>query len=69
MGDLNELLYAVDKNSFNVNVSRMNTFHLLIKNCGLFDLGFSGPAYTWTNKKFSSKPVYERLDRCLVNSE
>jgi hypothetical protein len=34
-----------------------------------FDLGFSGPAYTWTNKRFSSKPIYERLDRCLVNSE
>lgn len=34
-----------------------------------FDLGYSGPAYTWTNKRFSSKPIFERLDRCLVNAE
>jgi hypothetical protein len=41
----------------------------LVKNCGFFDLGFSGPAYTWTNKHFSSKPTFERLDRCLGNAE
>jgi hypothetical protein len=35
----------------------------------LFDLGFSGPAYTWTNKRFSSTPIFERLDRCLANAE
>jgi len=33
------------------------------------DLGYSGPAYTWTNKRFSSVPTYERLDRCLGNAE
>jgi hypothetical protein len=41
----------------------------MIKNCGLFDLGCKGPAYTWTNKRFSSNPTYERLDRCLGNAE
>lgn len=35
----------------------------------LFDLDYSGPAYTWTNKRFSSSPVFERLDRCLANAE
>ncbi|XP_071678491.1 uncharacterized protein [Lolium perenne] len=69
MGDMNELLYDMDKNSININRSRMNAFRLMIKNCGLFDLGFSGPAYTWTNKRFTTKPVFERLDRCLVNAE
>ena len=39
------------------------------KNCGFFDLGFSGPAYTWTNKRFFSNPIYERLDRCLANAD
>jgi hypothetical protein len=37
--------------------------------CGLFDLGFSGPAYTWINMRFSSTPIFERLDRCLANAE
>ena len=53
----------------NINRSRMYGFRALVKQCGLFDLGFSGPAYTWTNKRFASKPTFERLDRCLVNAE
>jgi endonuclease/exonuclease/phosphatase family metal-dependent hydrolase len=47
----------------------MNAFRAFVKHCGLFDLGFSGPAYTWTNRRFSSNPIYQRLDRCLVNVE
>jgi hypothetical protein len=69
IGDMNEIMYDMDKNSPNINRAHMNAFRSLVKHCGFFDLGFSGPAYTWTNKRFSSKPIYERLDRCLVNSE
>ncbi|XP_044394178.1 uncharacterized protein [Triticum aestivum] len=69
IGDMNELLYDMDTNSPNINRSRMYGFRALVKQCGLFDLGFSGPAYTWTNKRFASKPTFERLDRCLVNAE
>jgi hypothetical protein len=32
----------------------MNAFHSFIKNCGLFDFGFSGPAYTWLISGFLS---------------
>jgi hypothetical protein len=69
IGDMNELLYDTDKNSSNINRSRLYAFRSFVKSCGLFDLGFSGPAYTWTNKRFSSKPTFERLDRCLVNAD
>uniref|UniRef100_A0ACD5YFP5 Uncharacterized protein n=1 Tax=Avena sativa TaxID=4498 RepID=A0ACD5YFP5_AVESA len=58
IGDMNELLYDMDKNSLDINRSRMNAFRLMIKHCGLFDLGCSDPAYTWTNKRFSSKPIF-----------
>ena len=68
MGDMNDLLCDMDKSTPVVNRTRMNAFQSLVKNCGLFDLGYSGPAYTWTNKHFSSKPLFERLDRCLVNA-
>jgi hypothetical protein len=61
MGDMNELLYDMDKSSPNINHTRMYAFRSFVKNCGLFDLDFSGPAYTWTNKRFSSKPTFERL--------
>lgn len=69
LGDLNNIMYDVDTTSSNINHCRMRTFIGYVKQCGLFDLGFSGPAYTWTNKHFSSTPVFERLDRCLVNVE
>jgi hypothetical protein len=69
IGDMNNLLYDMDKNSNNINRSHMCAFRSLVKQCGLFDLGYSGPAYTWTNKRFSSNPTFERLDRCLVNAE
>jgi hypothetical protein len=47
----------------------MRAFNAYVKQCGLFDLGYSGPAYTWTNKRFSSTPVFQRLDRGLANAE
>jgi hypothetical protein len=68
-GDLNEIMCDVDTTSVNVHKYRMRTFNTYVKQCGLFDLGFSGPAYTWTNKRFSSTPIFERLDRCLANAE
>lgn len=69
MGDLNDILYDEDKSSPNVNKYRMHAFRALVKQCGFIDLGYSGPAYTWTNKRYTSKPILERLDRCLVNAE
>lgn len=68
MGDLNDIMYPCEKNDVsNVNYKRLNNFCSLIKDCGLMDLGYNGPAYTWCNKRYSSKPTYER--RCLANAE
>jgi exonuclease III len=69
LGDLNNIMSDVDTTSTKVNKSHMRAFNSYVKQCGLFDLGFSGPAYTWTNKHFSSAPVFERLDRGLANAE
>ncbi|XP_048555987.1 uncharacterized protein LOC125536777 isoform X1 [Triticum urartu] len=63
MGDLND----VDACDGNINFYRMNAFRSLVKNCGLFDIGYSGPAYTWRGRQHTSKPIHKRLDRCLVN--
>lgn len=32
-------------------------------------MGYNGPAYTWSNKRFTTNPTYECLDRCLANAE
>jgi hypothetical protein len=69
LGDLNDIMCGMDTTSINVNKYRIHAFNSYVKQCGLFDLGFSGPAYTWTNKRFSSTPIFERLDRCLANAE
>ena len=70
MGDLNELMHANEKLGPScANVNRTNAFCAYVKQCGFIDLGYNGPAYTWTNKRFSSVPTYERLDRCLGNAD
>lgn len=70
MGDLNNIMNANEKFGPNPANNRcINAFCTHIKKCGFIDLGFQGPAYTWTNKRFSSIPTYERLDRCLANAE
>ena len=52
------------------NRTRMMAFRNCLDNCGLMDLGFHGPRFTWTNKS----PVWqtnikERLDRRVANTE
>ena len=47
----------------------MHAFRVLVKQCGFIDLGYSGPAYTWTNRRYTSKPTLECLDRCLANAD
>ncbi|KAI0492204.1 hypothetical protein KFK09_026471 [Dendrobium nobile] len=37
-------------------------------NADFYDAGFIGPSYTWCNNKEGSSRIWERLDRCLVNS-
>jgi endonuclease/exonuclease/phosphatase family metal-dependent hydrolase len=70
MGDLNELMHVNEKlGPTRADVNRINEFCAFVKQCGFIDLGYSGPAYTWTNKRFSSVPTYERLDRCLGNAD
>ncbi|WVZ83726.1 hypothetical protein U9M48_030846 [Paspalum notatum var. saurae] len=68
--DLNNIMNVREKLGPNpANCARISNFCAWVKECGLFDLGFHGPAYTWTNKRFSTHPTFQRLDRCLANSD
>ncbi|GJN31833.1 hypothetical protein PR202_gb20281 [Eleusine coracana subsp. coracana] len=70
MGDFNELLNANEKFSTTTPIyNRISIFCSIVNDCGLIDLGYNGPAYTWTNRRFSSNPTFQRLDRCLANFE
>lgn len=69
MGDLNNIMHASEKcGPKPANQHRINVFCSMVKQCGLFDMGFHGPAYTWSNKRTTTNPTYERLDRCLANA-
>ena len=45
----------------------MLLFHDYLEECGLIDLGFTGPKYTWTNKHDANNNIRVRLDRAVGN--
>ena len=59
MGDMNEIMHPNEKHGpGRTDFRRINMFRDAIKQCGFIDLGYSGPAYTWTNKRFTSAPNF-----------
>ena len=53
-----------------VNKTRMAAFRNCLDKCGLIDLGFHGPRFTWTNKSPMWQTIIkERLDRGLGNAD
>jgi len=53
-----------------LNRYRLNAFKHYIDFCGLMDLGFHGPKFTWTNKNLIWHcSIKERLDRGLRNTK
>ncbi|KAK6123881.1 hypothetical protein DH2020_042372 [Rehmannia glutinosa] len=67
-GDFNEIMWSVEKirGRFRFD-NNMEEFRNTINNCGLTDLGFSGPRFTWTNMQHGDNNIQERLDRALAN--
>jgi hypothetical protein len=68
IGDLNSVSKCSEKkgrSSSAINSSR--SFHHFVSEVGAIDLGFSGPKFTWTNKRVGWANVRERLDRGLCN--
>ncbi|MQL90737.1 hypothetical protein Taro_023319 [Colocasia esculenta] len=46
----------------------MADFNEMITGAGLFDAGYIGPAFTWSNKRTGNAEVRARLDRALYNA-
>jgi hypothetical protein len=44
-------------------------FQDCLQDCGLSDLGFEGPKYTWTNRQKADSNVKVRLDRGVANGD
>lgn len=69
IGDFNETLCQSEHISATKRSERnMANFREVLSECGLFDLGFKGPAWTYNNKQEGQKNVKARLDRGVASS-
>ena len=67
-GDFNEIFLGEDKfGGRPINISRAVNFQECLNICGMIDLGFFSPCYTWTNRQPLPYLVQERIDRVFVN--
>ncbi|KAK2649046.1 hypothetical protein Ddye_016535 [Dipteronia dyeriana] len=66
-GDFSEIL-SVNEKSGEARKPRgqVESFWDTLDDCGLQDLGFTGPSFTWCNKRNGEEMIHERLDRCIV---
>jgi hypothetical protein len=63
VGDFNEIVEQSEKQGGVPRRDRqMEQFRNVLKDCGLSDLGFLGPKFTWTNGQQGGNYMQERLD-------
>lgn len=62
-GDFNETISATDKKGGSLT-RRFTGLKKWVERSAVIDMGFQGPAYTWTNNT-----VKERIDRCFCDSD
>ena len=66
-GDFNEPLMEDDKfGGRAVSVSRSLLFKEFLDKCNMIDIGFSGPRFTWPNKREVQALIQEKIDRFFV---
>lgn len=65
LGDFNEVLDVSEKvGGLPKDWKFLAGFREALDDCGLEDLGFCGPQFTWCNKREGVDLIMERLDRC-----
>ncbi|KAL0001687.1 hypothetical protein SO802_015468 [Lithocarpus litseifolius] len=70
IGDFNELVGLSEKEGgVSRPASQMERFKEVIDVCGLKDLGFIDPRFTWLYQKFDGSQIRERLDRALATCD
>ncbi|KAJ3708440.1 hypothetical protein LUZ61_012145 [Rhynchospora tenuis] len=70
MGDFNEILGSNEKFGGSSRTKPHTVdFQNFLYDSGLVDVGYKGPAFTWTNKRHVSEAIYQRLDRVLVTTD
>ncbi|KAG5553330.1 hypothetical protein RHGRI_011260 [Rhododendron griersonianum] len=69
MGDFNQVLRVEDKLGGMVpSQNSLSSFHEMISECGLVDLEFKGPKFTWRNNRSTENFIMERIDMAFANA-
>ena len=69
-GDFNEIIHPDEKSGGKErDAGQMREFREVLSRCGLSDLGFVGPRFTWCNGRFGDQRTLLRLDRMVANDE
>ena len=70
IGDFNSIMSQEEKRGGNPYAeSSSGGFRGAIEDMGLIDLGFSGNAFIWSNKRRGRANIKERLDRGITSAE
>jgi endonuclease/exonuclease/phosphatase family metal-dependent hydrolase len=69
-GDFNEVLCHDEHQGLRERTDKqISDFQQCLADCGLVDLGFCVPKYTWSNRQDPHRHVKARLDRAVANVE
>lgn len=70
MGDFNEVMADSEKfGGLKKKWQAIAEFREAVADSNLEDMGFSGPIFTWSNKRGGTSTILERLDRGLFNDQ
>lgn len=69
IGDFNQVLNCDGKKGGKqCNQRRLTSFNDMLNKCGLVDLEFKGPKFTWRNNRGGDELIMERIDMVFANS-
>lgn len=69
-GEFNEITHLEEKSGWlERDVNKMLAFWDSLEACGLADLGFSRPHFTWCNCRLGEERTLIKLDRMVANNE
>ncbi|KAK4733784.1 hypothetical protein R3W88_008045 [Solanum pinnatisectum] len=70
VGDFNVITDTDEKMGGNpYNMRKSMDFIATIEACGLTDLGFNRPRFTWSNQRGINFRIWKRLDRAMANDQ
>lgn len=68
IGDFNSILTTMDKfGGSSRQPVHMREFKNMVQQIGLLDLGYRGPAFTWSNNQQNNHLIMQRLDRAMAS--